>query len=248
MARSEVHRRLALPLARPGDEQRRRGEAEEQPVGEDHVRQQLIVGIRRHQRQRHRGLEPEREHRRLVAGVQPAGAREEQAVGGHRVVEPRAGHDHHGEEPEARDGDQQRDEAGAGLPRHRPRHVGGQRRRRRHLRRGQHPQVGDVQRQVERDHQQHAEHVGAGEVARRILDLAGQRRAALPPAVGEQDRHQRRQQQAEPRPRNRRRRREVAGRRRPAAERQARPARGCRRPWPPSACCWSTSRPARRWH
>ena len=130
-ARSVPGRRRLAP---PQDEERTRREPEEQPVGEDGVGQQLVVRVRRQQHERHARLEPEREHRRVVARVEPSGAREEQAVAGHRVVEPRARDDHDAEKPEARDHDEQRDEPRARLARHAARDIGGQRRRGRDLR------------------------------------------------------------------------------------------------------------------
>ena len=178
-------------LTPPQDEERTGREAEEQPVGEDRVGQQLVVRVRGEQHQRHAGLEPEREDRRLVARVQASGAREEQAVAGHRVIEPRARDDHDAQEPEARDHDEQRHEPRAGVAGHAPGDIGGQRGRGRDLRRRERPEIREVQRQVQGDHDDHADHVGACQVPRRILDFGSQRSATLPAAVREEDRHER---------------------------------------------------------
>jgi hypothetical protein len=102
------------------------------------------------------------------------------------------------------------------------RHVGGQRRGCRHLRRRQDPQIRQVQRQVERDDNDHPQDVGLGKVPRGIADFRRDVRTALPAAVSEENRHQRGEQQVHRRAGEYRagRRIEVAGRRRAAAERE----------------------------
>src|SRR5207302_9753352 len=116
-------------VAATDNEQPGRGKPEKQPIGEYHVRQELIVRVGRQKRERHGGLKPKREDRRVILRVEAPRAREEEAVCSHGVVQARPGKNHDRQEPKTRNDDEQRDEPGTSIAGDSARHVGRKRRR-----------------------------------------------------------------------------------------------------------------------
>jgi hypothetical protein len=209
---AEVGRLVAaLGCHAPQHEDAGSGQAEEQPVAEDDIGEQLVVGLREQQDERHRRLQTQGKARRAEAWVELRRATQKQAVLGHGVIEPRAGHGDDSEKAEAGDDGERSDEARPDLAGERPRDVGGEGGRSGDLGRRQDPQVDPVEPDVDDDDQRDAEDVGLRQGLSRVADLGRQTAAVLPAAVSEEHRHERGEEGGE---RDGRGGRQVIGRRR----------------------------------
>ena len=172
------------------DEHRGADEREEGPLREHRVLQQLSVGLRDQQHTAPARLGHDRPDRALVARVKPRSGLEEQAIFGHREVEPRPGQDQDVHHTRRRDQHQDRDEARAG----KAEHALGQLRRHRgrlgDLGHTQHSHIGRVDQRVCRDHDRDAAHDADRHRALGPFQVGAQESERVPAAVAHEDRQQ----------------------------------------------------------
>ena len=182
----------AARLATPVDDQCRRGESEEYPVGERDPIEQIAVAPREHQRDGPGTLQRDRGDGRARARMQHRERPKEYAIARHGLIDPRRDEDDEVQEPGGGDRDAHRDDPSPCLAELESHHVGGRRSTCGESLYAQCVEVGEVGEQVCGSDDQHADDQRARQVTARIDHLLGDEVGLLPATVREEHGNERR--------------------------------------------------------